>query len=173
PRLHDFYEGTLDGLCSRDPSLRRNFKDNAFACATWNLGPQAISHVHTDHLNLAWGMCAITALGEFNPKRGGHLILWDLRLIIEFPPGTTILIPSAILRHSNAPLASPEETRHAFIQYSAGGLFRWSECGHQTQKAFHSGGGVYSQTGRQRWVRGVGMLGRWDELRSSRVVTTQ
>ncbi|TBU45980.1 hypothetical protein BD309DRAFT_989182 [Dichomitus squalens] len=167
-KLHHFYDATLDALCSRDPSLQRNFTGNAFACATWNLGPQAISYVHTDHLNLPWGMCAITALGDFDPTRGGHLILWDLHLIIEFPPGTTILIPSAILRHSNAPLVSPNEHRYALIQYSAGGLFRWAECGHQTQKQFRSAGGVYAQTGRQRWKRGVGMLGIWDELKASR-----
>ncbi|TBU53029.1 hypothetical protein BD310DRAFT_952335 [Dichomitus squalens] len=167
--LHRFYNTTLVALCSLDPSLQRNFKGSAFACATWNLGPRAIAHVHTDHLNLAWGMCAITALGDCDPKLGGHLILWDLRLIIEFPPGTTILIPSAIIRHSNAPLASPDEHRYALVQYSAGGLFRWAECGHQTQKNFQQAGGAYAQTGRERWAGGVSMLGRWDELSASRV----
>ncbi|KAJ7883792.1 hypothetical protein B0H13DRAFT_2537891, partial [Mycena leptocephala] len=39
----------------------------------------------------------ITALRRFNPDLSGHLILWDLKLVIRFPPGSTILIPSAII----------------------------------------------------------------------------
>ncbi|KAJ7813184.1 hypothetical protein B0H13DRAFT_2382733 [Mycena leptocephala] len=41
----------------------------------------------------AWGWTAFTSLGTYNPDYGGHMILWDLRLLICFPPGTTILIP--------------------------------------------------------------------------------
>ncbi|KAJ7620521.1 hypothetical protein DFH06DRAFT_1010638, partial [Mycena polygramma] len=37
----------------------------------------------------------------FDPNLGGHLILWDLNLVIRFPPGSSIFIPSALLRHSN------------------------------------------------------------------------
>jgi len=57
-----------------------------------------------DFGNLPYGWCAITSLGPFDPKRGGHLVLWDLQLVIEFPPGSTILIPSAVLQHSNIPI---------------------------------------------------------------------
>lgn len=39
-------------------------------------------------------MCAITTLSDYDPKAGGHLVLWDLKLVIEFPPGSTILILS-------------------------------------------------------------------------------
>ncbi|KAJ7858043.1 hypothetical protein B0H14DRAFT_3447554 [Mycena olivaceomarginata] len=46
-------------------------------------------------LNLAWGWCFITALGWYDYRKGGHLIIWDLRLMIEFPPGATFAIPSA------------------------------------------------------------------------------
>jgi len=44
--------------------------------------------------------------------------------MIEFPPGATILIPSAIVTHFNMPVEE-NETRHSFTQYAAGGLFRW------------------------------------------------
>ncbi|KAJ7828584.1 hypothetical protein B0H14DRAFT_2263384, partial [Mycena olivaceomarginata] len=84
-----------------------------FAAVTFNFGPATITFPHTDALNLTWGWCAITALGAFDPRRGGHLVLWDLCLVIQFPPGSTILIPSAILWHSNVGIAS-EERRYSF-----------------------------------------------------------
>ncbi|KAJ7937906.1 hypothetical protein B0H13DRAFT_1580401, partial [Mycena leptocephala] len=64
----------------------------------------------------------------FDPDFGGHLVLWDLKLVIRFPPGATILIPSAIVRHSNVPIR-PDERRCSFTQYTAGGLFRWIRDG--------------------------------------------
>jgi hypothetical protein len=104
---------------------------------TFNFGPQTITFDHRDFANLAFGWCAITAIGKFDPKRGGHLILWDMKLVIEFPPGATILIPSAILRHSNVSL-QPGEIRMSFTQYSAGGLFRWVDQGFRTAADFEA-----------------------------------
>ncbi|KAJ7236141.1 hypothetical protein C8J57DRAFT_972166, partial [Mycena rebaudengoi] len=69
-------------------------------------------------------------LGNFDPDHGGHLILWDLKLIISFPPSSTILIPSAILQHSSVGV-QPHERRYSFTQYSAGGLFGWIRNGFQ------------------------------------------
>ena len=45
-------------------------------------------------------------------------------MIIEFHPGSTILIPSAIVTHFNMPVGE-NETRFSFTQYTAGGLFGW------------------------------------------------
>ncbi|KAJ6550568.1 hypothetical protein DFH09DRAFT_925835, partial [Mycena vulgaris] len=78
---------------------------------------------HINALNLAWGWCAITALGNFDPDASSHLILWDLRLIICFPPGSTILLPSVILHHSNVNIQEGE-SRYSFTQFTAAGLFR-------------------------------------------------
>ncbi|KAJ6573155.1 hypothetical protein DFH09DRAFT_1312405 [Mycena vulgaris] len=75
---------------------------------------------HHDFANLAYGWRTITALGNFDYTKGRHLILWDCKLIIEFPPGTTILIPSAAIFHSNIPVAEGEH-RYFFTQYTAGG----------------------------------------------------
>ncbi|KAJ7740928.1 hypothetical protein DFH07DRAFT_778246 [Mycena maculata] len=89
-----------------NPSLPRNFNEfiSVFATATFNFGLRTIMLPHLDFVNLAWGWCSIVTLGNFKPDKGGHLILWDLCLIIGFPPGSTIFIPSAILRHSNVPI---------------------------------------------------------------------
>jgi hypothetical protein len=79
----------------------------------------------------------VTALGSFDPKKGGHLILWDCHLVIEFPPGSTILLPSAILAHSNV-VVSPNKTRYSFTQYTAGGLFRWVDRGFKKSADFYA-----------------------------------
>jgi hypothetical protein len=87
---------------------------------------------HTDFNNVAYGLCGITALGNFDPTLGGHLVLFDLGLVIEFPPGSTVLIPSSVLRHGNTPVVGEGVQRMSFTQYCAGGLFRWVDYGFQT-----------------------------------------
>ncbi|KAF9265829.1 hypothetical protein L218DRAFT_120613 [Marasmius fiardii PR-910] len=110
---------------------RWNFQGSVFVAATINFGPRTWTHRHRDVQNLPHGWCAITALGYFDYKRSGHLILWDLKLIVEFPPGCTVLIPSATIAHSNIPVAMGE-TRTSYTQYSAGPIFRWVDHGGRT-----------------------------------------
>jgi hypothetical protein len=81
-----------------------------------------------DSQNYIVGWCAITTLGKFDYRKGGHLILWKLKLVIQFPPAWTFLIPSAYLKHGNTDIG-PNETRYSFTQYTAGGLFRFVEDG--------------------------------------------
>jgi hypothetical protein len=69
--------------------------------------------------------CLIQALGRFDHRKGGHLWLPDCKLLIEFPAGSLIMLPSAVLRHGNIALADKSETRYSFVQYIAGSLFRW------------------------------------------------
>ncbi|KAF8145822.1 hypothetical protein K438DRAFT_1474322, partial [Mycena galopus ATCC 62051] len=128
PKLYSFYQQARTALELWRSSLSWNFAKTVFAGCTFNFGPHAITRPHLDFGNLSWGWCAVTALGWFDPDMGGHLILWDLRLVIRFPPGATIFIPSAIIRHSNVPIR-PHEIRSSFTQYTAGGLFRWIRNG--------------------------------------------
>ncbi|KAJ7862382.1 hypothetical protein B0H14DRAFT_3444758 [Mycena olivaceomarginata] len=123
PMMFAYYTAQMALLALWKP-LRRNFPGSIFAACTFNFGPCAVCASHIDFMNLAWGWCAITALGDFDPDRGGHLILWDLRLVIRFTPGSTILIPSALIHHSNVPIQD-HEYRASFVRYTAGGLFRW------------------------------------------------
>ncbi|KAJ7204886.1 hypothetical protein B0H12DRAFT_1080432 [Mycena haematopus] len=51
------------------------------------------------------------------------------------PTGSTILIPSAAILHSNIPIGAGER-RYSFTQYTAGGLFRWVEHGFRTVEAY-------------------------------------
>nr|GAT50650.1 predicted protein [Mycena chlorophos] len=115
PRLHNYYQDTMDALFDWDPRLRRIFKRgvSVFPSCTFNFGPQTVTIPHLDLLNLAWGWCFITAFGNFDSNKGGHLILWDLKRVIRFPPGATIAIPLALLRHSNVSIQQ-DETRFSF-----------------------------------------------------------
>lgn len=169
PQLHTYYANTLKALHDHDPSLKRIFPTSVFSAATYNLGPRTICFKHIDFANLSFGMCAVTALGDFNPKKGGHLILWDCGLVIEFPPGSTVLIPSATIAHSNA-MVSVDERRYSFTQYTAGGLFRWVENGFQTVEDLHSSLSQdellrQAEKDAKRWSWGLSLIPRiipWD-----------
>ncbi|KAF7972007.1 hypothetical protein HWV62_19295 [Athelia sp. TMB] len=172
PRLCHHYRVTLGKLFHRYPLLQRNFQHSIFPCATVNFGPRTCCFPHRDTNNLPYGLCAITALGSFNSKLGGHLILWDLKVVIEFPPGSTILIPSATLYHSNTSIQQGE-LRYSFTQYAAGGLFRWVEHGFQTELVRTAGWSREQQeqdkaNGARRWEEGVNLFSTLDELRGMR-----
>ncbi|TFK61702.1 hypothetical protein BDN72DRAFT_777948, partial [Pluteus cervinus] len=132
PKMSKYYIDNLKPLFTHpDLHLTGNFKNSIFPATTFNLGPHCVTHQHTDPGNVAFGLCAITALGSFNPKTSGLFALYDLKLLIQFPPGSTILVPSAIFRHGNTPLQDGEN-RMSITQYSAGGLFRYVKYGFKT-----------------------------------------
>jgi hypothetical protein len=169
--LYQYYVNHLGQLFQRYRRLRRNFNNSVFACATFNFGPATCTFDHTDPSNLPFGWCAITALGNFDATLGGHLILWDLKLVIEFPPGATILIPSATIRHSNIAIRK-SETRYSFTQYTAGGLFRWVDHGFQKEERFQAKLNKRErieeeETMKNRWAMGVGLFSSFDDFRTS------
>ncbi|KAI0665779.1 hypothetical protein C8Q78DRAFT_1072795 [Trametes maxima] len=128
----------LKALAEHHPSLPPfNFQNSTYPAASFNFGPSAVCFIHTDAANDPCNMCHIVALGEYNPDTSGHIVFPDLMLVVRFPPGASILIPSAILRHGNTPI-QPGEERMSFTQYCAGGLMRWVECGFRTVAAFRT-----------------------------------
>ncbi|KAI0039169.1 hypothetical protein FA95DRAFT_1504537 [Auriscalpium vulgare] len=133
PQLFLHIDDVVMGVQKHDPSLNKAFKRSVFPTATFNFGPQALTRPHRDFRNIPYGWCAITALGNFDHTKGGHLILWELKLVIEFPAGSTILIPSSLITHSNTPIQEGE-TRQSFTQYCAGDLVRWKAYGYRTDK---------------------------------------
>ena len=132
PHVYGYYKEHLDKLFERMPELHRIFPKSVFPTAAFNFGPNVWTFKHRDVKNCPFGFCAIQSLGRFDPTKGGHIILWELGLIIEFPPGSLILIPSATITHSNVPVAEGEE-RASFTQYAAGGLFRFVDYGFCTE----------------------------------------
>lgn len=161
---------TLDSLFRWNSRLRRMFRNTVWAACTVNFGPFSISYPHLDFANLCFGWCAITALGYFNPDIGGHLVLWDLGLFIRFPPGATILIPSALLVHSNVSI-QPNEEHFSFVQYSSAGLFRWVENGFMSdtdfdEKATPEQRRKRSDERKRRWQSGLKMFSRWADIQA-------
>lgn len=93
-----------------------------------NLGPSTVTKFHTDPGNCPRVPCEITSAGNFDPDKGGHLVLEDLKLVIRFPPGSTIVLSSASIRHCNIPIREGE-SRYSITQFCPGGLYRWVRHG--------------------------------------------
>ncbi|KAJ6459375.1 hypothetical protein C8R47DRAFT_1327991 [Mycena vitilis] len=88
----------------------------------------------------------------------------------EFPPGCTIIIPSAAIFHSNIPIA-PHERRYSFTQYTAGGLFRWVEHGFKTEEEYLAtltaeGRREEKELGLRRAREAAAMFSTLDELKA-------
>ncbi|KAG6904899.1 hypothetical protein DXG01_006393, partial [Tephrocybe rancida] len=170
PRLHSYYKKNKQAICSHHPLLESNWPGSVFAVIILNLGPQTITYRHKDYANLPFGWCSITALGSFDPTRGGHLILWDLGLVVEFPPGLTILIPSAAIKHLNIAIRKGEKWC-SITQYTAGALFRWADHGMKTEEDFmeelsrEEQEEVTSQDA-ERWCFSLSLLSTIEELQS-------
>ncbi|KAJ7818941.1 hypothetical protein B0H13DRAFT_1921973 [Mycena leptocephala] len=167
PRLHSYYREYDAKLRKHHPHLRRPFPHSTFFTANFNFGRNVWTFKHRDVLNLAFGWCAIQALGRFDATKGGHLVLWDLRLVIEFPAGALILVPSATIAHSNVPVSDDEE-RTSFTQYSPGGVFRYVDNGFRTvNELAEADPAEYErlmELKERRWEMGLGLLSTMDEL---------
>lgn len=109
---------------------------------------------HRDSANLAAGLCVITALGRFDHTRGGQIVLWELGLVIDFPAGASIAIPSSLVTHFNVPVRQ-FDVRYSLTQYCSGHLCRFVENGFQTDKQLRKDG-MYADV-----VRGRRTLAQW------------
>lgn len=167
PHIHEQYSHLLQRLTSWKNSLKRNYEKSVFCAITFNFGPNAVCVSHLDHLNAAWGGCAITSGGNYNYVKGGHLILYSLRLIIEFPPACTFIVPSATIPHGNSAI-QPDETHFSITQYTAGGLFRWDGYGNRTAKALAKEAPTHKaqvdMLCDERWKNSISLYSTLDEL---------
>ncbi|KAH0836371.1 hypothetical protein J3R83DRAFT_7944 [Lanmaoa asiatica] len=134
PKLYQEYQERLDLLFAKNPNLKKVFKNSIFPTCTFNCGLRVMTLEHVDSTNVPFGLCAIFACGSYNPTQGGHLILFDFKLVIQFPPGSTILVLSDTIWHGNVAI-QPHSTRQSFTQYCPGGLFCWVEYGFQLAKS--------------------------------------
>ncbi|KAJ3473524.1 hypothetical protein NLI96_g12959 [Meripilus lineatus] len=132
PKIYREMVEKLTQIYDRDPTLERLFPKSVFPAQTANLGPRTITSFHFDSKNKANGYIVLTSLGGFDPKKGGHLVLKSLKLVVEFPPGSTVLFLSSVIEHANTPVQL-HERRMSLTQYAAGGLFRWVDYGFKTQ----------------------------------------
>ena len=111
----------------------RLFPRSIMPTVAFNLGKQVATNKHIDSGNCPFGWCTITALGDFDASKGGHLVLWDLGIILEFPAGACVCLPSALVTHSNIP-TNTNKIRMSFTQYCSGEIFRHIENGFTTDR---------------------------------------
>ncbi|KAJ6481001.1 hypothetical protein C8R45DRAFT_831933 [Mycena sanguinolenta] len=139
------------------PQLSRLLSEAPYIALSVNF-KHAFSPPHLGGANSVGGMCEITPLGNFDPDTSAHLVLWDFGYIIRFPPGTSAIIPSAIVTHSNTPLQTGE-THFSVIRYTAGALFHWVANGGKTDLEWEQ-----TATEGDRQGREEARHGRWQEV---------
>lgn len=170
PNLWFYYAHTMGLLF--DSAVKAKYGDSIwlpfanciFSQFAINFGPWAIALPHRDIKNLSFGWCAITALGKYDFKQGGHIVMWDLGLIFEFPPGATVMIPSSVVCHSNTRIRS-FECRYSLTTFTSGGLFRWVEHNCQLEKVYAKVKVVAEiAADATRWARGLAYFSTMEEL---------
>jgi hypothetical protein len=107
-KLYQYFAQTLWQLFEKYPFLTHNFSNSIFPAASFNCGPRTVSLDHTDYNNLSHGLCALTVLGAYGHTLGGHLVLFGLKLAVQFSVGSTALIPSKCVSHGNTPIGEGE-----------------------------------------------------------------
>ena len=140
PRVWKFYVDTMGYLKMVYPHLRTADTTFAYPAMSYNFGPATATYEHLDHQNYAGGFCVVTALGDFDSTLGGHIFLRELGIVAEFPAGSSVLLPSAVINHGNVPINMEKgEYRASTTQYCAGGIIRWDDQGCQTQENMSDG----------------------------------
>ncbi|KAJ7617536.1 hypothetical protein DFH06DRAFT_1012556 [Mycena polygramma] len=134
PRLYDHVNGIKSDILNKDWTLRDNYPPGAFHASEWFLGGHE-SPPRLDDLQMLWSWRAFTALGNYNARWGGELILWEEKKIVKFPVGATFLFPSAFMRYSFTRICAGEE-QFWFSQYSQAGVFRHLENGYRSEARF-------------------------------------
>ena len=167
---YEYVKNTVKDIRKELPALRQRYDERVgvYPSRSFNLGPQTMSSPHKDIANLAPSWCSITSISDFDLKLGGHLVLKELGLIVEFLPSSTILIPSALITHHNLPVRD-HKMRYSIVQYAAGGLFRWAANGFKTDKAWREKATAEMKDQRKRddknrWANFVDMFTMYDEL---------
>ncbi|KAJ7680860.1 hypothetical protein DFH06DRAFT_973391, partial [Mycena polygramma] len=131
PKLYAYTKNATELIHSFDSTLRREFQ-GAFPAAEFDLGELG-SAPRLQDKDLLHGWRALTALGNYDSRYGGDIILWDDGFIIRFPPGATILFPAALMRYSFVSVR-PGEKQYAFSQYSPAGLYRYITNGYVSDR---------------------------------------
>jgi hypothetical protein len=153
PKMFEYYSEVLEDICALVPDCKRPLGDLPFFAVTLNVGEQSVCDIHVDGSNLAGGLCLASPFGSFDHKRGGHLILHELNLVLSLPSGSFVLFPSGLISHENIPI-HPHEDRRVFTAFSPASAFQWKENGfllvNETEKVTAK---VSKERGASQWAR--------------------
>lgn len=168
PKLFRKIDDTLSALEANNDDLHRPIPNSVYSTITFNLGDDVSTDLHYDFLNWIFSWCAIHCLGNHDHRRGGHLILWEWKLVIQFPAGCTIIVPSACVGHGNTPIADGK-IRKSVTQYIPGGLMRHEAYGFRTEAKLREENPELWKTmkaaGKLRFDAGVGLFSTVDSLK--------
>ena len=151
----------MDGLKRTLPELSFPIPLSIFPGITVNFGGRVTTYRHRDINNLAYGICAVTPLGNFDHRTSAQLVLEEPKLVIEVPALATAFIMSGPCTHSNLLLA-PSESCISFTQYAAGPIFQFvrNKCltENALRKARPETWAENQKLKEEAWFRGVAML---------------
>lgn len=164
----------MKALRTKHPHLQPLYPRSVYAATSTNFGPNVMSFEHEDFGNKANGVCPIFSFGWFDHMHGSHLVLRQLKLIIEFSPGSLIILPSATLTHGNTPIdIAKGEYRLSFTQHTAGGLFWWVSYGFHTWDDLWDNHWALAnkelKLWKTRWQKVVDAFSKIDQLHKDRV----
>lgn len=166
PAMFKRYTRLLEALLRWDEDLDINPQLSAFAASTFNAGEAVATVPHLDCINFGAGWCCVTALGDFNPKVEGHLVLWDWGIVVEFPPASSAFLPSAFVTHSNTAIVSGK-TRMSFTQYTGAVCFRFVDCGNMTLSDYKAANPHVTPDVAKRVRDGLRMYQKFSDLNGS------
>ncbi|KAJ7909217.1 hypothetical protein B0H13DRAFT_1877968 [Mycena leptocephala] len=98
PKIYAYTENSTDLIYKFDEDLRRELP-GVFPAAEFDLGELG-SAPRLQDKDVLHGWRALTALGTYDSRYGGDIILWDDGFVLRFPPGATFLFPAALMRYS-------------------------------------------------------------------------
>ncbi|KAJ7607458.1 hypothetical protein DFH06DRAFT_1018547, partial [Mycena polygramma] len=167
PRLYSHLDQTKDAVLENEWDLRDNCYGGAFPAMEFFLG-SGESPPRLDDLDMPWAWRALTALGDYNPRWGGELILWEEKKVIKFPPGSMFLFPGCFIRYSFTQVREGE-AQYTFGQYAHCGLFRYVESGFRSEAEFEASAWTAEREARDklrdaRMAMALGMYSHIDEL---------
>lgn len=136
PQLHRFLSNLLEEVLKDNPHINRMFEGCCYGACHFNLH-NASTRDHEDFFNILFAMCSVYASGIYDHTRGGHFIAWSLGVVTQFPPGSSIFIPSASVTHANTPIAASEH-RSSIAFFMSSGLGRWYQNGFMSDKDFQA-----------------------------------
>ncbi|KAJ7199695.1 hypothetical protein GGX14DRAFT_372970 [Mycena pura] len=123
PHDHKHLDQLMIDIEHHTGSSERTFPGTVFSMIAFNLGEQSC---------MVMRRCVVTATGDFDATQGGHMVLYDLHLLVKFLPGWMAIFPSGLLNHANTSLQTGE-TRTSIIQYTPGQLSQFRNSGWRTQ----------------------------------------
>ncbi|KAJ7664811.1 hypothetical protein B0H17DRAFT_848388, partial [Mycena rosella] len=122
PKLYVYTENAMDLIFKHNNELHREFP-GAFASAEYDLGDLG-SALQLQDRDLLQGWRALTALGTYDSRYGGDLVLWDDGFVVRFPPGAIVLFPAALMCYLFVGVR-PGEKQYMFSQSSTAGLYQY------------------------------------------------